>query len=213
MFTSIPSLFVYAKNGTPAFRELDRANGQGLYRARIAGNGGASTSEDPSPNACRYGAPEKVVETMLQNVPEAAHAVDSLGYLPIHAACRYSGPQKVVEMLFDSCPEATRMKAKDSEATPLHIACSQSESSVEGLIDRDPVALEMVNANGRTPLHRDCHNACLSPRMLKIYPQALGAKDDKGRSPLHLASRFHPSMDGLFPGDRYVASSMLAPGS
>lgn len=116
---------------------------------------------------------------------------------PIFYALFIEASPMVIKLLVDLFPESLLARDRQSGWTPLHIACMSSwcksvtnSKILQLLVTREPIALEIVDVDGYTPLHTACASGA-SLKEVQIlgenYPSALDQKVEGGNTPLHLA--------------------------
>ncbi|XP_031565445.1 transient receptor potential cation channel subfamily A member 1-like [Actinia tenebrosa] len=118
------------------------------------------------------------------------HDVDEMGSNILHYAVE-SGDLQVVEMCLrqGACP---RQKRVEDECTPLHLACSRGYLDiVKAIVNNDPtiMTMELVEAQGMTPLHRAAlgnHSEII--KFLIEKGSAVDPRDFNCHTPLLLAS-------------------------
>lgn len=67
---------------------------------------------------CVFGAPDSLVELLLDNFPSGCMEADDQGMLPIHLACRNGASKGVIKMLLETYPESVTMVDKKNR-TPI----------------------------------------------------------------------------------------------
>jgi len=153
-----------------------------------------------------------VARLLVEVHPDSVRALDSGGRTPLNLLCRYAKKEDlpIISLLVDSCPEILKMK--DSRGrTPLHTACLGDTKDVDVirlLAEKCPDILENNDeSDDGTPLHIMCSSRkfrfdaqstqleCL--QVLAVSENAVTAKDNIGRSPLHLLSRQGASRNAL----------------
>ena len=156
----------------------------------IRGNNDAT----PLHNVCKLNnPPADIILAFVEAVPESASWVDSHGWLPLHHACA-NGATDALKILTEAYPEG-KTTQDSQKRTPLHFYLTQRcdnptamALNMECLCDSG--AAELVDVGGMLPMHYACAYG-VSPTVLKVlalvYPDGLTAKENKGRTPMHLA--------------------------
>ena len=157
----------------------------------IRGNNDAT----PLHNVCKLNNPTpEIVEAFVEAVPESASWVDTHGWLPLHHACANGASGEVLRILAEAYPEG-KTKQDSQNRTPLHFYLTQRcdnpatmAENMELLIDTG--AAELPDVGGMLPMHYACAYG-VSPIVLlvlaQVYPDSLIARENKGRTPMHLA--------------------------
>mmetsp|Transcript_57 Transcript_57/g.86 ORF Transcript_57/g.86 Transcript_57/m.86 type:complete len:377 (-) Transcript_57:246-1376(-) len=132
----------------------------------------------PLHEACESNASVEMVRYLLEIWPNAARERVGDGYTPLCYAINQNASIDVIEMLLEVCPDAVRYPLagflndeyfdayyyNSSDDTALHMACRQSDVSLEvvsALLSIWPDAVFHKNINsdyGETPLHVACAN-------------------------------------------------------
>lgn len=138
--------------------------------------------------------PSDVISELVAAAPETVSWVDSHGWLPLHHACANGTPTEVLKILADAYPEGKT--AQDNQnRTPLHFYATRKPDNPNAMAANvamlsDTGAAELPDRGGMLPMHYACaYGTC--PQVLKVlaeaYPDSLVAKENKGRTPMHLA--------------------------
>lgn len=151
--------------------------------------------------------PTDVVNDLVEAEPEIVSYVDSHGWLPLHHACAYGASPEVFEILTTAYPES-RTAQDNQRRTPLHFYATRNadnnptvmemlcaKGGAEG-VDRGAVGLpekgasELPDKGGMLPMHYACAygtSAVVLKVLANAYPESLTVKENKGRTPMHLA--------------------------
>ncbi|KAG7356140.1 ankyrin repeat domain protein [Nitzschia inconspicua] len=138
--------------------------------------------------------PTDVVNEIVEAAPETVAWVDNHGWLPLHHACANGASTDVLKILTNAYPEGKTAQDNNSR-TPLHFyAFRNSENPIAmaanvGMLC-DTGAAAISDHGGMLPIHYACAYGT-SPAVLKVladaYPGSVIAKENKGRTPMHLA--------------------------
>ena len=138
--------------------------------------------------------PTDIISDIVEAAPEVVSWVDSHGWLPLHHACANGASPEVLQILTNAYPES-KTTQDNQNRTPLHFYATRNTdnpvamaANVELLSDTG--AAELPDRGGMLPMHYACAYGT-SPSVLKVlafaYPESLTAKENKGRTPMHLA--------------------------
>lgn len=159
--------------------------------ASIRGNNDATALH----NTCKLtNPPADIVQALLEAAPETVTWADSHGWLPLHHACANGASGDVLQILTDAYPEG-KTKQDSQNRTPLHFYLTQRSDNAAAMAQNmaflsNSGASELPDVGGMLPMHYACAYG-VTPQVLKVlaesYPDSLMAKENKGRTPLHLA--------------------------
>lgn len=138
--------------------------------------------------------PHDIIAELVAAAPETVSWVDSHGWLPLHHACANGASTEVLKILAEAYPEGKT--AQDNQnRTPLHFYATRKPDNPNAMAANvvmlsDTGAAELPDRGGMLPMHYACaYGTC--PQVLKVlaeaYPDSLTAKENKGRTPMHLA--------------------------
>jgi len=154
-----------------------------------------------------------IIQTLIEDAPEALKMRDEFGRLPIHHACIYLGISlEVIQALVNSYPESIKV-TDDWGYLPLYFPCMYKKTSLEVLnflIDSYPDGIDQKDVNDETPLdwfkqmgyamdpdnngmlplHQACNNGYslhLIHFLIQAYPESPNVQDKNGMLPLHHA--------------------------
>mmetsp|Transcript_9093 Transcript_9093/g.12614 ORF Transcript_9093/g.12614 Transcript_9093/m.12614 type:complete len:884 (-) Transcript_9093:140-2791(-) len=148
--------------------------------------------------------PTDVVQSLIQCAPETVTWADSNDWLPLHHACANGASYDVLSLLVEAYPN-TKVAQDRRRRTPLHFAFSdaQKANAEDGdgskagnsIVDvvrllSDSGAAQLSDATGKLPIHYACAygtRAAVLEVLVKAYPDGIFAKEESGRTPLHLA--------------------------
>jgi ankyrin repeat protein len=138
--------------------------------------------------------PTDIISDIVEAAPEVVSWVDSHGWLPLHHACANGASPDVLQVLSTAVPES-KITQDNQNRTPLHFYATRNSDNPAamainvGLLS-DTGAAELPDRGGMLPMHYACAYGT-SPAVLKVlvqsYPESLLAKENKGRTPMHLA--------------------------
>ena len=160
--------------------------------ATVRGNYDAT----PLHNVCKLpDPPVDIVQALLEAAPETVTLTDSHGWLPLHHACANGASKEVLKLLTDAYPLG-KTKQDSQNRTPLHFYLTQRADNSAAMATNmreylaDSGAAELPDVGGMLPMHYACAYG-VSPAVLEVlkdaYPDSLIAKENKGRTPMHLA--------------------------
>ena len=138
--------------------------------------------------------PTDVVQNIVESAPEVVSYVDSHGWLPLHHACANGASPEVLSILTTAYPES-KMCQDNQNRTPLHFYATRNSDNPAAMaanvvVLSDTGAAELADRGGMLPMHYACAYGT-SPSVLKVlaeaYPESLVTKENKGRTPIHLA--------------------------
>jgi ankyrin repeat protein len=137
--------------------------------------------------------PTDIIGDIVEAAPEVVSWVDSHGWLPLHHACANGASPDVLQILTTAFPES-KITQDNYKSTPLHFYAthnSDNPSAVAinvGLLS-DTGAAELPDRDGMLPMHYAClygTSLAFLKALAQSYPESLLAKDNKGRTPMHL---------------------------
>ena len=138
--------------------------------------------------------PEDIVLAMIECAPETVSWTDSHGWLPLHHACANGATPEVMKLLIDAYP-AGKLQQDNQSRTPLHFYATRNSDTVSAMMLNaellsDTGAAELADRGGMLPMHYACAYGT-KPEVLyvlaSVYPESLVAKENHGRTPMHLA--------------------------
>jgi len=149
----------------------------------------------PLHNVCKlYQPPADIVQALLEAAPETITWADSHGWLPLHHACANGATGEVLRILTEAYPEG-KTKQDSQLRTPLHFYLTQRSDNPNAMAQNmtflsNTGAAELPDVGGMLPMHYACAYG-VSPAVLAVladaYPDSIHAKENKGRTPMHLA--------------------------
>ena len=159
--------------------------------ASVRGNNDAT----PLHNACKLSnPPADIIQALLEAAPETVTWADSHGWLPLHHACANGANGEVLLILTNKYPEG-KTKQDSQNRTPLHFYLTQRSENALAMAQNmaflsNSGASELPDVGGMLPMHYACAYG-VNPQVLRVladsYPDSLLAKENKGRTPMHLA--------------------------
>lgn len=138
--------------------------------------------------------PTEIVSDIVEAAPEVVSWVDSHGWLPLHHACANGASTEVLQILTAAYGES-KMVQDNQNRTPLHFYATRNADNPNAMATNvellsDTGAAELPDRGGMLPMHYACAYGT-NPIVLKVladaYPDSLTAKENKGRTPMHLA--------------------------
>ena len=170
---------------------------QAVYQANPSATKAAETNRESLPlhYACGFGASVDVVQFLYNAHPDAICAGRTDMGTPLHLACANfkGGEPDVINFLLDKYPQGSRQIVTDTGWLPMHSAAHGGVSLpvLKRLTDLHPGSLEIIDRNGRTPLHVACQrkgNLESIAYLLAKAPQLIDMKDDCQFTPITLAA-------------------------
>jgi ankyrin repeat protein len=159
--------------------------------ATVRGNNDATALH----NVCKLSnPPTDIVQALLEAAIETVTWADVHGWLPLHHACANGASGVVLQILADAYPEG-KTKQDSQNRTPLHFYLTQKTDNSNSMANNivflaNSGASELPDVGGMLPMHYACAYG-VSPAVLQVlmdaYPDSLIAKENKGRTPMHLA--------------------------
>ena len=138
--------------------------------------------------------PTDIIGDIVEAAPEVVSSVDSHGWLPLHHACANGASTEVLQILTSAFPDG-KIVQDNQNRTPLHFYATRNADNPTAMaanaeILSDSGAAELPDKGGMLPMHYACAYGT-SPIVLKVlvnaYPDSISAKENKGRTPMHLA--------------------------
>lgn len=136
----------------------------------------------------------EVVRCLYNFYPRMANAKDNDGDLPLHYAARYSESTDMMQYLLQECPAATKVRGEGNLVPLQHALYNENpirkNDIVKVLLDADPSAASIVNADGDTVFHIAINQECnlsLMSQLLDAFPEGVRVQNDIGHLPLHAA--------------------------
>ena len=138
--------------------------------------------------------PTDVISDIVEAAPDVVSWIDSHGWLPLHHACANGASTEVLEILTTTYDESKLMQDGQNR-TPLHFYATRNNDNPTAMATNVALlsntgAAELPDRGGMLPMHYACAYGT-NPIALKVlaeaYPDSLTAKENKGRTPMHLA--------------------------
>jgi len=138
--------------------------------------------------------PADIVSDIVQAAPEVCGWADAHGWLPLHHACANGASTEVLQVLTTANPDS-KVVQDNQNRTPLHFYATRNADNPNAMAANvellsDTGAAELTDRNGMLPMHYACAYGT-TPLVLRVlanaYPESLFAKENKGRTPMHLA--------------------------
>ncbi|KAL7557331.1 hypothetical protein ACA910_020319 [Epithemia clementina (nom. ined.)] len=140
--------------------------------------------------ACRNIPPLDIIDVFLSVAADTVRLPDLCWWLPLHYACACGSDTAVIQALVESFPES-RISTDRRHRTPLHFALGEKSASPDVIFLLSSTgAASYPDDIGMLPLHYAC--ALGAPEevlyvLTEAYPDAITARDSRGRTPLHFA--------------------------
>ena len=138
--------------------------------------------------------PTDIVHDIVEAAPDIVGWTDSHGWLPLHHACANGASPEVLQILTSTNPDSKIMQDNQNR-TPLHFYATRNSDNPASMAANvallsDTGAAELPDRGGMLPMHYACAYGT-HPAVLKVladaYPGSLTTKENKGRTPMHLA--------------------------
>jgi hypothetical protein len=138
--------------------------------------------------------PEDIVAALVEAADDTVYSVDNHGWLPLHHACANGACTEVLKILVDHYP-AGKVTQDQQNRTPLHFYATRNSDNPAAMavnleLLADSGAAELADKSGMLPIHYACaygtHPVVLKA-LCKVYPTSLTARENNGRTPMHLA--------------------------
>lgn len=138
--------------------------------------------------------PEDVVQALVEAAQDTVPWTDSHGWLPLHHACANGASPEVLKILVDAYP-AGKVTQDKQNRTPLHFYATRNSDNpaamaINAELLSDTGAAALTDRSGMLPIHYACAYGT-HPVVLKVlgkaFPASLVAKENNGRTPMHLA--------------------------
>jgi ankyrin repeat protein len=138
--------------------------------------------------------PEDIVHALVDAALDTVQWTDNHGWLPLHHACANGASPEVIKILVDAYPAGKVTQDKQSR-TPLHFYATRNSDNPAAMamnaeLLSDTGAAALSDRSGMLPIHYACaygtHLVVLKV-LAKAHPASLTAKENNGRTPMHLA--------------------------
>lgn len=138
--------------------------------------------------------PPDVIAALVDAAPEIASWTDSHGWLPLHHACTNGASPEVMQILIDAFP-AGKLQQDNQMRTPLHFYSTRNFNNSAAMAQNaellaDTGAASLCDRGGMYPIHYACAygtDPAVLEVLTRVHPESLTAKENKGRTPMHLA--------------------------
>lgn len=160
--------------------------------------------------------PTDIISEIIQAAPEVASWADAHSWLPLHHACINGASTEVLQLLTRAYPEG-KAALDTNNRTPLHLYSTRGNSdnynpvtlatnftilvsggtgneigdeNDESSVRKGAGAAMVQTTMGMLPMHYACAYGTTTSVLKvleKAYPKSLNAKDNNGRTPLHMA--------------------------
>jgi ankyrin repeat protein len=138
--------------------------------------------------------PIDVIQEFVLSAPEVVSWTDNHGWLPLHHACANGASTEVLKLLCEQHPTG-KLHQDNQNRTPLHFYATRNSDhpatmAINAELLADTGAAELADRGGMLPMHYACAYGT-DPAVLAVlsdaYPESLEAKENKWRTPMHLA--------------------------
>lgn len=146
-----------------------------------------------------------LMQFLVDANPDAARIRTTKGETALHLLCRQSLAVEhlpCVDLLLQACPDAGTQRDIQHSYTPLHLLCLTGVripfEVVTRLLQANPKAAEIADAEHYLPLHHSCENGCEAAvvvALLEAYPSAAYSMTRKQDSALSLACTCNKSVE------------------
>jgi len=120
----------------------------------------------------------ETIQVLVEAWPDAVHAQDNNGRLPLHHACQRGCTDDEIQFLVRSWPESCQVLTKDGQLA-LHLACGcHSSSATLILLDCYPQAVRFKDKSLHLPLHIACMRESaftleVIERLVRAWPESV----------------------------------------
>lgn len=138
--------------------------------------------------------PVDVISAIVEAAPDIVSWTDSHGWLPLHHACANGANPDVMKILVEKYPQG-KVAQDNQRRTPLHFYATRNsdnpaQMTENALMLTDSGAPELTDKGGMLPMHYACAygtDTVVLQVLADAYPESLTARENKGRTPMHLA--------------------------
>jgi ankyrin repeat protein len=138
--------------------------------------------------------PDDIIQAIVDSAVDVVSWTDAHGWLPLHHACANGVSPETMKVLVDAYP-AGKLQQDNMRRTPLHFYATRNSDSTVIMTTNtellaDDGAAELTDRGGMLPMHYACAygtDPAVLEVLAQVYPASLTAKENKGRTPMHLA--------------------------
>eukprot|EP00794_Sanderia_malayensis_P018918 gene18918-20822_t len=129
--------------------------------------------------------------TINESISQIVNMPNQDGVTCLHLAAIH-GYDRIVSLLLKQAGALSNCRTKDTQKTPLHLACQYNHVSCVSFLLKHGARIDIKDASGNTPLHFCCTNGHISPAILLLQHGAnANIPNKRGNTPLHASARWN----------------------